>query len=149
MGYLVHKLFHQRWAGFTAKSHLIHHTEKYPPTDLISDKYRAAGKNTTVLLFIPVILAALGFTALLGYLGVLSIFYSVLGVAEILVISVAHNALHDAFHVRESWLHKVPGFKRMQDLHFEHHFNMGSNFGIFDFTWDKVFKTYSDIEPKL
>lgn len=143
LGYLIHKLFHKEWMGFAAKSHLVHHNIKYPPGDLISDKYRHAGKNTTILLFIPIVIGALSFTVFLGYVGILTPFYAALGAIEILLITYLHNALHDAFHVHNSFWNRIPGFKKMQGLHFEHHLKMDTNFGIFDFTWDKIFKTYS------
>lgn len=144
LGYLSHKMFHEKWAGFAAKSHMVHHLVRYPTDDLVSEKYRHAGKNTTILLFIPIILAALGLTGALAWLGLISVTYAIVGMVEIVLISIAHNALHDAFHVRETFLQKIPGFKRMKELHFEHHFQMDKNFGIFDFTWDEIFKTFSE-----
>jgi len=142
LGYLFHKLFHQKWAGFLATSHMVHHMERYPPEDLVSDAYRHAGKHTTILLFVPVVITALLITGLIGYIGLVSPLYSLIGAVEILIISYMHNALHDAFHVKNSLWHKVPGFKSMQNHHFTHHFQMDKNFGIFDFTWDRVFKTF-------
>lgn len=145
-GYLVHSFLHHKWAGFAATSHLVHHTEMYPPEDLISDKYRHAGKNTTVLLFLPIVLSILALALFLGFTGVLSIFYCAVTIVEILTISILHNLLHDAFHLNDSIWHRLPNFKKMQDIHFEHHVDMTKNFGIFDFTWDKFFETFKSVD---
>jgi sterol desaturase/sphingolipid hydroxylase (fatty acid hydroxylase superfamily) len=69
---------------------------------------------------------------------------TVIGV-EILV-GLLHNYLHDAFHISGHWLYRVPfvnmWFSHLVSLHYLHHVNMNSNFGIFTFHWDKVFKTF-------
>lgn len=145
-GYVIHWMLHQPWAGFFNSSHMTHHTKLYPPEDFFSDTYRSAGKDSTVILFaiaaVPLVLAPL----VLGFFGLLS--WSL--VITVLVVEglmgYAHNYLHDAFHIKNHLLTKIPVINKLFDkwvkLHYLHHVDMSKNFGIFTFHWDKVFKTF-------
>lgn len=144
IGYFIHKLFHQSWAGFTNRAHMTHHIFKYPPKNLISDEYRSAGKDNTVIYFIPVVVTMLSAIAWGQHIGWLSLFYAIFISVEIVVVSLLHEFVHASFHLERSIFHCWPGYGRLRELHFIHHSNMKKNFGILDFIWDYVFGTFID-----
>ncbi len=143
LGYGLHRAMHQKWMGRLHASHMKHHRELYPVGDLHSDVYRSAGKHNTVWLFMPffgVELLALGAANLLGLLPVLHV---VVIVALTVARGVVDNAIHDSFHVRGHWMSVLAprAYAQAQLLHFHHHDQMQSNFGIWSFFWDRLFGT--------
>ena len=149
-GYFVHKSLHQKWAGRFYRAHRTHHFKLYPPSDFTSDKYRSAGKDNTLFIFgaaaipiflIPIILGAF-------HIVPLSIVFTSLLVMSIM--SFLHSYLHDAFHINNHWLYKVPMinvlFTRWVYLHWLHHVEPQKNFGIFLFFMDKWFGTFWNCE---
>jgi hypothetical protein len=145
-GYVVHWTLHQKWAGLLNSAHMTHHLELYPPEDFTSDTYRDAGQNSALRVFaiaaLPLILAPF----VLWFLGIFS-FGMV--IAVLLVegsVGFLNNYLHDAFHIKNHWLARTPFlqviFGRWFQLHYLHHVDMGKNFGIFGFHWDRIFKTF-------
>ena len=144
MGYSVHKMLHRRWAGFMNRAHMTHHLIKYPPYHLTSDEYRGAGKDNTLFLFAPIILAVLLIIVVMCGLGWISLFHSIFISLEILTISIIHEYIHTSFHLHKTIWKYVPGYSKMRELHFKHHYNMKKNFGIVDFSWDRLFKTIKD-----
>jgi sterol desaturase/sphingolipid hydroxylase (fatty acid hydroxylase superfamily) len=144
LGYWAHYCFHKRWSGRLYNAHMSHHTRLYPKTDLVSENYRHAGKDNTVWLFAivfsPFILGAL----LLTIFGILPLGIGVEILGLMVVVSYLNNALHDAYHLRNSFWHRLPFFERLRKLHFLHHNRMNSNFGIINFFWDRVFGTYRE-----
>lgn len=69
------------------------------------------------------------------------------------------DMMHSSFHLTDDavshpeslavhrWLVRQPWFKRCRDLHDLHHARTTTNFGFFDFTWDRVFGTYRTEAP--
>ncbi len=148
-GYLVHKALHQSWAGRFNKAHMAHHLVLYPPEDFLSnDTYREAGKDNTFWTFALASLPMLGAPIILFILGTLPLYLTIIVVIEMLLIGWLNSYLHDSLHIRNHWLFRVPIikniFSRWQDLHRLHHIDMDTNFGIFAFHWDRMFKTYWD-----
>lgn len=142
-GHVAHWFIHQPLAGKFNRSHMTHHLKLYPPTDYLSKKYRHPGKDNTVLIFailsIPMLIlpwVALGF-------GVITLFQALFIFVEMLILGAAHDYVHDAFHIKGHWLYKFKMFRKWNVLHYRHHVNMKSNFGIFYFMWDRVFGTLS------
>jgi sterol desaturase/sphingolipid hydroxylase (fatty acid hydroxylase superfamily) len=140
-GHVVHWSLHQGWAGKLNDAHMTHHIRLYPPSDYVSDVYRSPGKDNTVFIFgaaaIPLVITPL----VLLLLGYISVFIMVWATVEMLVIGYMHDGIHDAFHVRKSFWHRVPGYSRWAELHYLHHVDMKTNYGIFFFGWDMVFNT--------
>lgn len=141
-GHIVHWSLHQRWMGRFNSAHMTHHIKLYPPEDYTSDVYRSAGKNSTTrffavaaipLILIPVVLAITGIVSM-SIAGIILVVEAVMGFL--------HNYIHDAFHVNNHWLNKVPGFSRWNKIHYIHHVDMTKNYGIFTFFWDRLFGTY-------
>lgn len=146
-GYVVHWSLHQDWAGKFNKSHMTHHT-LYPPEDYTSEKYRHAGKDTTVITFAIAAIPMVAAPILLGFFGFLSWPLVVTVVVVELGMGWLHDYIHNSFHIQNHWLSRIPFvkdiFAKWGKLHYNHHVDMGKNYGIFFFKWDKLFKTYLD-----
>lgn len=144
LGYVFHWMFHQKWSGFFYKAHDNHHNIQYPISDLISEKYREAGKDNSTFLFAiafaPIIIVAV----LLIVFGVIGKLLGAFLFVEMSIIGATNIWLHDGFHIHKSVWHKWPGFLKLRKLHFLHHKNTLTNFGIFSFTFDKLFGTYKE-----
>lgn len=145
-GYVVHWALHKSWAGRFNISHMTHHLKLYPPSDFFSETYRDPGKDNTVKFFafaaIPLIIASIA----LYFLGVLSLSLTITVLMVEAVIGFLHDYIHDAFHITNHWMGRVPVLKNIfpiwLKLHYLHHVNMSKNFGIFTFHWDKLFRSY-------
>lgn len=148
-GYVVHKSLHQEWTGRFNKSHMTHHLKLYPPEDYLSDTYRDAGSDNTVKTFaiaaIPLVLIPIA----LWLVHILTLTTFITCLVVMAVMSFLHSYLHDAFHIRNHWLNSIPifdiYFQYWADLHYLHHINMQTNFGIFLFHWDKILGTFWEI----
>lgn len=143
LGYWIHRALHQSWAGWFHTAHMNHHQVQYPPLDFLSEKYRSAGKHSTVLLFLiafsPLIIGVLA----LGFLGFLPL-YLVLAINGSLAFwGLMHDYWHDEFHLSKTRYSNIALFRRDQDLHFIHHLDIGKNYGIIWFAWDHLFGTFS------
>lgn len=142
LGYGFHWMFHQPWSKRFYVAHMNHHTKQYPPTDFYSDKYRDPGKDNTVLLFAfafaPFVITTIALTATAS----ISLFLGLSILAEMAIIGVLNNSLHDSFHLRKTFWHRFKFFDRLTKLHYQHHIDMRMNYGIFNFTFDRIFRTF-------
>jgi len=149
-GYVVHWSLHQSWMGTFNNSHMTHHLKLYPPEDYSSDSYRWAGKDSTVWIFAVASIPVLAVPVILFFAGVLSLFTTIAVLATMLGQGFLHNYIHDAFHVKNHWMNRVPVLKdifhRWNHLHYLHHVDMSKNYGIFAFFFDRLFGTYWDIK---
>ena len=155
-GYVIHWSLHQSWAGFFNKAHMTHHQVLYPPSDFTSEKYRHAGKDSAPKFFalatLPIILLLL----ILLLVGILPLPLLITCWTVIGVMGFSHDYIHDAFHLRNHWMSRIPVlrdiFAKWTQLHYLHHVDMSKNFGIFIFHWDHVFRSFwktSDVKiPK-
>ena len=149
IGQGIHWALHQAWTGRANRGHMQHHLELYPPEDLTSAKYRKANwQNTGTFLFaIPFLLIVATMSGLAWLMGVSQWFvvFLALGLG---IFGLFNDAMHDSFHLKPCWLSRFAWYREMQRLHFTHHVNMQSNFGIVVFVWDKLFGTFSDEKSK-
>lgn len=144
LGYAFHRIFHQPWSGRFYKSHMNHHLKQYPLNDFYSDKYRNSGKDNSVWLFaiaFSPLVAILVWSVVSGHVGIL---FGAMIAIEMAIVGWLNDSMHDSFHIRKTFWHKFPFFQRLIDLHYQHHVDMGTNYGIFSFYWDKVFKTFKE-----
>jgi Fatty acid hydroxylase superfamily len=145
-GYVVHKSLHQEWTGRLNDAHMTHHIRLYPPDDYVSDKYRNAGKDNTVKIFAIAALPLVAAPIVLGVFHILPLALVIAALMVMVVMSFLHSYLHDAFHIRNHWLLRVPLigrlFARWVNLHWLHHVDMSTNYGIFLFHWDHLLRTY-------
>ena len=145
-GHVIHWALHQSWSGKVHQSHMTHHLKLYPSTDFVSLKYRSAGKDSTPKFFfvaaLPLILAPI----ILYFCGVVSLIIMITILLVEGLMGFLHDYLHDAFHIKNHWLSNLPAIKhwfaRLITLHYQHHINMQSNFGIFSFIWDRILGTF-------
>jgi hypothetical protein len=142
IGWLVHWVMHQPWAGRVYRSHMTHHITLYPPKDLLSDRYRDAGADNGVFVFAPAITIVVAVLGLALYaLGVTLWVLATIAVVST-GIGVAHDTLHTSFHLRTSWLTRFRWFRWLRLIHFVHHRRMNRNLGIFWFGWDRLLKAF-------
>lgn len=144
IGYWIHRAIHQPWARWFYVAHLDHHTKQYPENSFWSEKYRDAGKNNTVYLFVIICLPLiLGIFAMMVY-GVISWLLGSAFLSALVFWGLVHNYFHDQFHLfNKHWI-KYNNFLKLEVLHFRHHQDMGKNYGIVSFFWDKLFNTFSE-----
>lgn len=144
-GYVVHRLLHLPLMGVFHKSHMRHHI-LYPAEDYLSDKYRSAGKDSTFIFFAIASLPLLVIPVLFYWLGIFSFQLFAFTIFVMSLLGLAHNYLHNAFHIKNHWMHRFFLTKHIfniwTNLHYFHHKEMDTNFGIFFFWWDKLFKTF-------
>jgi hypothetical protein len=145
-GYVVHYGLHQKWTGRFNNAHMTHHLRLYPPSDYVSDKYRKAGKDNTLFVFGAAAIPLVALPIVLGISHLLPLALVITSLIVMVMMSFLHSYLHDAFHIRNHWLLSSPVigkvFARWVHIHWLHHVDMNTNYGIFLFHWDHVFKTY-------
>lgn len=145
-GYIMHWSLHQSWTGSANQSHMAHHLKLYPPADFSSEVYRHAGKDSTPRLFVIASLPLILTPIILGILGILPIYLVITVLVVEALLGFFNDYFHDNFHIKNHFLTRVPGFKVIFDkwvkLHRLHHVDMGTNYGIFAFHWDRVFGTF-------
>lgn len=144
-GYLSHWMFHQKWSGKFFKSHMNHHTIQYPQNDLISDTYRYAGDDSSVMLFVITFIPLLLLLFMLFMFGFISTVTFLVIIPAMIFWGVIHDYFHDQFHLKNSFWLRFQFFKIWRNLHFIHHYgDMEQNYGIICFAWDRLFKTFSN-----
>jgi sterol desaturase/sphingolipid hydroxylase (fatty acid hydroxylase superfamily) len=121
---------------------MTHHVKLYPPLDLVSEKYRSAGKDNSNLVFIPAITVAFAALEFLMWKIGASVGTLVMLVIEGIIIGALHDLMHTWFHLSGTRLLKYEWFQRLKRYHFYHHHHMQQNFGIIWFGWDRVFGTF-------
>jgi sterol desaturase/sphingolipid hydroxylase (fatty acid hydroxylase superfamily) len=125
---------------------MTHHQKLYPPSDYKSDTYRDAGKDSTTKFFLAITIPMIVGLIVLGVFLHMPLYLMAIALVEALALGWLHDYLHDAFHIKNHKLSKVPVLKHFfvvwDDLHYIHHVDMTKNYGIFTFFWDKVFGTF-------
>jgi sterol desaturase/sphingolipid hydroxylase (fatty acid hydroxylase superfamily) len=144
LGYVVHRMFHQSWAGVFYRAHSNHHNQQYPPGDLVSDVYRDAGTDNTTLWMLAVFSPLILGNIVLTVAGIIPTFVGVGILVEMGVVSWLNESIHNSVHLTKSFWHRLWFFARLRRLHDQHHIDQGSNYGIFSFVWDKVFGTFRE-----
>ena len=141
-GHWTHWALHQKWMGKAHNAHMTHHLKMYPPENLFSETYRSAGKDNSVLLFIPFAIVLLILTFCCFY----SLGFNPLRYVEVVLTMIfsgwLHDYIHEKMHIINHWLFKFEFMKKLRDLHMIHHRNMDMNYGIFTFVWDKLFSSF-------
>lgn len=145
-GHTVHWALHQPWSGKVNRAHMTHHIKLYPPSDYVSETYRDAGKDSTPKFFAIAALPLILTPIILWAMGLLPLSLMITVIVVEGVMGFLHNYLHDAFHIKNHWLYGMPlvrkYFSRLVELHYQHHVNLKSNYGIFSFHWDRIFRTF-------
>lgn len=133
----LHYLMGHRWGGsLFVKNHITCHHAHYVRDHLTSKKYIPDEKNNTPYLMVP-----FGIIYPFVYLFLPRDLFLV-SLVTVILIFIAHIYLHGHYHLEDTWLNRFAWFRRKQQLHFIHHRKMGTNFGVIEFFWDKLFGTY-------
>jgi sterol desaturase/sphingolipid hydroxylase (fatty acid hydroxylase superfamily) len=127
---------------------MTHHLKLYPPSDYLSEKYRDAGADSTPKFFFFAALPTLIFPILLlHFFGILGWGLTILAWVVMFGMGLMKNYLHDSFHIKNHKLTKIPlikiWFAKLVQLHY-YHVDMGANYGISTFFWDKIFKSFTE-----
>ena len=139
-GHCIHWVLHRTWAGPIHISHNDHHRRKYTPKDFLDTKYRYVDEGNSPFIYyaIPaVIFVALGF-----YL--LPFHWALILSVELALVAFANDWIHLQLHIDGHWLERYRWFWRCRDLHWQHHVNEGTNYGIFSFFTDKLFGSFKE-----
>lgn len=129
-------LGHRPLGGKFYRNHINFHHRYYAKDHLVSPIYLGDEGNNTPFFFIPVFLVGLGTFFLLP----LDLF-----LVQALTCAVSFYAqvfFDKEYHVAASRLERFAWFRRLRELHFEHHRHAGTNFAVIDFYWDRLFGTY-------
>lgn len=144
-GYVLHRSLHRKWAGTLYVSHMRHHVDLYPSSVLVSKTYRSAGSDSARFPFMALGAPLLVMPFVIWHVGLMTGIQCVAAVTTIFLVGVMNDVIHDAFHLENHLVHRMPGYRRMRDLHFVHHDKMTTNMGIFWFAWDRLFGTFREI----
>jgi hypothetical protein len=141
-GYVVHWALHRPELGKAFEAHKEHHQVKYPPENYLSKKYREISIiSQPFWYYLPAAigLIALAFTTLPLYIaGALT--------AELAFVAWSNDWVHQKLHIEGHWLERYTWFHRLRELHWQHHLDEGTNLGIFSWTGDRIFGTFSEAQ---
>ena len=138
LGYVVHRLLHCKWMGKAYEDHYHHHCRIYPPHDYLSEEYREPPMDADQGKYY-ITAFVLMCTPLLAWSWV----YFVWGVLMALIVLKANAWVHDVLHIRGHYLERFRLFRWLREVHFQHHVDVHTNFGIFVFFPDHLFRTYA------
>jgi sterol desaturase/sphingolipid hydroxylase (fatty acid hydroxylase superfamily) len=157
-GYWLHRLLHSDKLSFLSRGHMLHHLLLYGPTQpMRAEQYKDATRGR--FSFGNVGLEWLAPSAvLLVFCWAVMFFFQVPAVYQAIVLGnlvvwpfFTFSVLHDAMHLRDFWMARVPlidrWFRRARRLHDIHHLSvdaaghMDANFGIAFFLFDRIFRT--------
>lgn len=135
-GWGLHKFLHWNGAGGLYKAHLTHH-RLYPPSNFLSREYRSAGVDSTLWRFV------VGIAVLIVLmLVVFPLWMALMLSAELVVLGLVNNYVHDAIHIRGHWLERFAIYRRWREMHLVHHVDTRKNLGILTFLADRVAGTF-------
>lgn len=141
LGYWTHRLLHRPELACPARAHAQHHEIHYTPDDYLSDIYREPPlKDRPIWYYLP---GALVFTGLSLWL--LPLYLAIPLIAELAFLGWLNDYLHGAFHLRNHWLERFKWFWRLRKLHWQHHREENTDYGIFSWFPDKLHKTFKEV----
>jgi len=137
---IIQTIFH-RWFGHKKRIELIYHNHaighhsKYPPKDLISNRWRPSERHVLWYYAIPLgpLLLAVTFFANL---------HVILGFVIGVILSIGwHIYLHKQYHLQNSIWERFAWFLKKRELHFHHHKKVKTNYAIVEFWIDDFMGT--------
>lgn len=138
---ILHRwLGHTAAGGFVFRTHVGSHHTIYTETRMVSAHYSDEELSLTPFLIVP---AAMWIILSLWLLPPHLAVATALGLG----LSFALQAyLHLQFHKAQSWLCRYRWFLRLRKRHGVHHRHGDANFGLVDFTCDRLCGTFRDAE---
>ncbi len=143
-GHVAHWAMHKPWMKALYRAHMVHHFKLYPIDDFESDSYRSAGKDSGTIFFTVLAIPLLAIPIGAWLLTPLSLFWAIGSIVGGIVFGLLNDWVHASFHVRKNLLRYIPGWQKMRDRHYQHHIDVTANYGIWLFSWDRVFGTLRD-----
>jgi len=157
-GYWLHRLLHSDRLPFLSRSHMIHHLLLYAPFQpMRAQNYKDATRGRVSLGNVGLEWLAPSAVLLIFCWGVMSLFHVPPIYQSIVLVGLAvwpfftFSLLHDAMHLRDFWMARMPllnrWFRQARRLHDIHHHSvnnagqMNANFGIAFFLFDRLFRT--------
>lgn len=137
VGYLYHRALHSPRLGLLHEKHMQHHSMMYPLGHLVSDTYKHPPGFSTVALFAPIFITM----AVLHY-WLLPVYLFVSYLIAISAAAFVNESLHRVLHIRHPWVARFKWFTRLRLKHFRHHVDMETNYGIWHFAYDRLFRTH-------
>jgi sterol desaturase/sphingolipid hydroxylase (fatty acid hydroxylase superfamily) len=157
-GYWLHRLLHSDKLPFLSRGHMAHHLLLYGPTQpMRTEHYRDATSGrfslgNVGLEWLAPSAILLAFSWGIMFLIHVRPIYQAIVLGNLVVWPFfTFSFLHDAMHLRDFWMARVPlinrWFRRARRLHDIHHHSvngaghMDANFGIGFFLFDRIFCT--------
>jgi sterol desaturase/sphingolipid hydroxylase (fatty acid hydroxylase superfamily) len=157
-GYWLHRLLHSDKLPFLSRNHMAHHLLLYGPTQpMRGESYKDAtgGRlslgNIGLEWIAPSAVLLIVCWSVMYVLHVRPIYRAIVLASLIVWPFFTFSLLHDAMHLRNTWLARLPvvniWFRRARRLHDIHHHSlnnagrMNTNFGIGFFFFDRLFRT--------
>jgi Fatty acid hydroxylase superfamily len=131
---------HRTLGGPLNKRHVFEHHGIYSGSAVLSETYSDNEKDASVYYVVPAVLLVS-----LAYL-VLPLDIFVVHVLALATSFSAHVYLHIQYHLSDPLLKRARWFQQKRRLHLLHHRDMGKNYAVIEFCWDKVFGTYQAVE---
>ena len=136
LGYAIHRWIHSPKSGKLYNSHMTHHKKLYPITNFYSVKYRNPGNDNTVFSFAKFFIAITILMFLLLPHKIALIF-----AIEFIVVGVINDYFHTQVHLKRTRWDNYKWFQKLEQRHWQHHKDMGKNYGVVTFVWDRLFRT--------
>ncbi len=160
IGYWLHILLHSERVPSLSRAHMLHHLRDYgPKKPMHREKYISSADGRTNFLgigmewFVPSMVIIVFTLTLLNILGVPLVYQFTFTATGILWGYFMFGYMHDAMHLRDFWMLKVPFLKKwflsVRKLHDFHHLQISDdgrmlkNYGICFFWFDRIFGSYS------
>jgi hypothetical protein len=131
---------HRALGGVLYQRHVFEHHGIYSGSALLSETYSDDEKDASVYYVVPAALLVS-----LAYL-VLPLDLFVVHTVSLATSFAAHVYLHIHYHLTDFFLERFDWFQQKRRLHLVHHTNMGKNYAVIEFGWDKVFGTFQAVE---
>lgn len=136
-GYCIHRLLHWKVMGPLNRAHMAHHLQYYPPEDYLSKQYRHAGSSSTLWLFMPFVVVAVGLI-----LWLVPLWLAITLLVELAFVGWLNNYMHDSLHIEGHTWERSAYFRLLRLRHFQHHVDMTKNYGIVTFFVDRLTGTF-------
>lgn len=161
VGYFLHILLHSERIPYLSRSHMIHHLKVYNPKQGLRQggSYKGSAQDrTSVLGFGLEWVAPIAFIMIVTALGfwllqIAIVYYFIFTLSAILWGYFLFGYMHDAMHLKEFWMERVPflrdwfySIRKLHDIHhleFSNDGRMLKNYGICFFFFDRLFVSLS------
>ena len=145
MEYWVHRMSHQKWAGYIYRLHMDHHLNMYPPEKPIDTYPYKTSENTFLTKgFLGSLVPITSIITSIYYY--VPYYYNHILILEFTTLLLISNHLHEQYHIEGSYLEKYPWFLENREYHHIHHRLFRYNFmlGGFDATMDRLGRTIKE-----